>query len=156
MWTKRLSNAQNCWEKCLHCHGACIPPRVRQMGKQECSKQGRGGNPTSNSSWILAGISSPSAPHRKAQWPSQTALELGLQIVQTHSSGHWTIPHVWHGCGFCHSPGKSAHMMEPSYNQSPGIFWLATVFKADKRGICEPTPGGNRTLFNLVELLNLP
>lgn len=63
------------------------PPRVRQTGKQECSKQGRGGNPTSNSSWILAAISSLSAPHRKAQWPSQIALELVLQIMQHTAVG---------------------------------------------------------------------
>lgn len=131
-------------------------PKCGADGKAGVQQAEQRGNPTSNSSWILSGISSPSASHRKAQWPSQTALELVLRIVQTHSSGHWTIPHIWQGCGFCHPPGKSAHMMEPSYNQPPEIFWLATVFKADKRGICESTPWGNRILFNSVELLNLP
>lgn len=36
---------------------------------------------------IAPGFYQVSALHRKAQWPSQTALELMLQIVQTHSSG---------------------------------------------------------------------
>lgn len=148
--TVMVSHPKICGQKGCQMHrtveiNACtamahaFPPSVGQMGQQECSKQGRGDNPTSNSSWILSGISSPSAPHRKAQWPSQTALELVLQILQTHSSGTEPSSIFGMGVGFCHPPGTSAHMMEPSYNQPPEIFWLDTVFKGDKRGICEST-----------------
>lgn len=46
--------------------------------------------------------------------------------------------------------------METSYNRPPEIFWLAAVFQADKRGICESTLRVNKVLFNSVKLLNLP
>lgn len=156
MWTKRLSDAQNCWDKCLHCHGACIPPSVRQMGKRECSKQGKEGAiplPTA------PGFYQVSAPrllptgrlsgHHRQPW--------SLCCKQCKHTAVGTEPSCVFGMdmGFA-THLASQHTMEISYNQPPEIFWFATVFEADKRGICESTPRGNEILFNSVELLNLP
>lgn len=161
-WTKRLSHTQKCWGKRLRCQGACIPPQAWGRWEAGVHWAGQsGGTPTSKGSQVLSGIGSPSAPRRTAQQPSQTAPEPGNpspQTAQTRSGGHWTIPGIWHAYGFCHPPGKSAqdHLMETSYNWPPEIFWLATVFQADKRGICESTLRVNKVLFNSVKLLNLP
>lgn len=78
------------------------PARCRAAGKQKHMEGGKvGAHPLPWAPGFYQASSLPLLPAGElSQWPWQTAPELGNpspQIVQTRSSGHWTISGIWHG-----------------------------------------------------------
>lgn len=158
MWTKRPSNAQKSWDTAAMAHAS--PQGTGWMGSRSVWSKAKRGHPHFQGppgfTWNQLSLHSPREGSVAIKYSSGAGQPLTTNSANTQQ---WALNHLGylHGYGFCHPPGKSAqdHLMKTSYNRPPEIFWLATVFQADKRGICESPPWLNKVLFNSVKMLNL-
>lgn len=110
---------------------------------------------------VLRGASSPSAP---AAGISAGAASTGALQPLAAKTWPWALNHPGYLAGrWILPPAQQINtapsldeLMETPYNWPPEIFWLATAFQAEKRGICESMPWINKVPFISVTLLDLP